>query len=315
MKGKISIIVPVFNGEQCIEKCVSSICKQTYRNIEIVIINDGSTDNTEVICEKLKSNDQRINTYTIKNCGVADARNYGINKAVGEYIMFVDADDYIDSDMCESLLHIMIRENVDIVVSKAVDEDPDGKILNEAHCPTKEVIFDEDFNFCDSYANYVCWGTLYKRRVIGNVRFDNRFYVSEDSLFFYMVLNNYKKYYIISEKFYHYVIYPNSASNGVVDEKKYTEILAWKEIKNYVSVGENIRYVSLCAAIEYRARLLFRKSGNADIKDEILEDLLKEIYCNKKIGKKYLTVKGRIENIMILILKKNYPKIIKKFIL
>lgn len=129
MKSKISIIVPVYNGEKSIERCISSICNQTYADIEVIIVNDGSTDRTREMCEQMCKQDRRIKLFNIQNGGVANARNYGIDHSTGEYIMFVDADDYIEKEMCEVLQKKMCQYNVELVVSKAVDEDVCGNVI------------------------------------------------------------------------------------------------------------------------------------------------------------------------------------------
>lgn len=109
----ISIIVPVYNGEKHIEKCINSILNQTYTNLELIVVNDGSKDNTE---KKIKSfNDHRIKYYYIDNSGVSVARNFGIEQATGEYITFVDSDDYLDLDMYSILVKILKDSSSDLV--------------------------------------------------------------------------------------------------------------------------------------------------------------------------------------------------------
>ena len=169
MDMKISIIIPVYNGQAYIRRCVESLINQTYKNIEIIIVNDGSIDNTKDICEEIKKRDDRILLLSIKNGGVANARNLGIQQSSGNYIMFVDADDYIEDNMCESLMNILIKEDADIVVSKAIDEDNNGNVIQEVNLSSSKWInYDENYNFCSKYSHFVCWGALYKKDVIPN---------------------------------------------------------------------------------------------------------------------------------------------------
>lgn len=114
MTDKISVIVPAYNCEKYIIRTVKSICDQTYKNLEIIIVDDGSTDNTYEICKKLSSNDNRIKVYTKENEGVTKTRNFGILKATGEYITFVDSDDTIEPEMYESLYNNIKKYNADI---------------------------------------------------------------------------------------------------------------------------------------------------------------------------------------------------------
>lgn len=315
MKSTISVIVPIYNCEKYIERCINSICTQTYKNLEIIIINDGSTDNSRNICEKICLRDQRIRLFNIKNNGVSNARNYGIECSTGDYLMFVDADDYIEEYMCERLQKIIETNDIDLVVSKAIVEDDNGNMLRKSYIEKSQIVFwDSNYNFQKEQACFVCWGVLYKRECIGDIRFSSKFFVGEDTLFFYTVLNKCRKYYITKNIFYHYVIYTRSASNGIIDDKKYTEILAWKEIEKLISKNDKALYESLLVAIEYRARLLFRKSYNSSISKEKQDDLIKIIGENRYLCLKYASLSGKIENLMIGVLKDWYPKIIRHFI-
>ena len=110
----ISVIVPVYNVEKYLENCVNTLVKQTYRNIEILLINDGSTDKSGWLCEELAQKDERIKVFHKPNGGLSDARNYGVEKANGEYIGFVDSDDYVHELMYEKLLNAIITSNADM---------------------------------------------------------------------------------------------------------------------------------------------------------------------------------------------------------
>ena len=103
-KDKLSVIVPIFNGENKIENCLNSIRKQNYNNLEIIVIDDGSTDSTFEICNMIAKEDERVKVYYKENGGVSSARNTGIEKASGKYLMFIDGDDIIDSDFVNSFM-------------------------------------------------------------------------------------------------------------------------------------------------------------------------------------------------------------------
>ena len=112
----VSIIVPVYNVADYLERCVESLVLQTYTNLEIILVDDGSTDKSGEICEELARSDERIHVFHKKNGGLSDARNYGIEHCSGEFITFVDSDDRIDLKACENLLNTALLENSDIVV-------------------------------------------------------------------------------------------------------------------------------------------------------------------------------------------------------
>ena len=135
---KISIIITVYNAEKYLDKCIESAVKQTYENIEVIIVNDGSTDNSKNIINKYKENYPNIiNSFEISNSGVANARNYGIEKASGNYFCFIDADDYIDVNLLQNLVPYLSEGSIDIIKykMKIIDntyiEKIDGPIFNK----------------------------------------------------------------------------------------------------------------------------------------------------------------------------------------
>lgn len=101
MEPLLSIIVPIYNVEQYLERCIESIINQTYKNLEIILVDDGSKDNSGTIADTYASKDNRIKVIHKENGGLSDARNHGLDQAKGKYIIFIDSDDFIDSSMCE----------------------------------------------------------------------------------------------------------------------------------------------------------------------------------------------------------------------
>lgn len=127
---KVSIVIPVYNNESYVEKCIRSVLEQTYRNLEIIIINDGSTDKSGEILQKLAEEDKRILLVTQKNAGVSAARNKGIELATGEYLTFIDGDDYVDSDYIEKLYCCACEKKADMVICGVTYVDKAGQVLN-----------------------------------------------------------------------------------------------------------------------------------------------------------------------------------------
>lgn len=141
MAEKISVIVPVYNSIDCLEKCVKSICEQTYTNLEILLIDDGSTDGTDRLCERLALEDYRIRTYHKKNGGASSARNIGIKLASGEYFGFVDSDDYIEPDMYELMIEAVREKKVPMVQISRDELDEEGGRLPDVCVPPDETWF------------------------------------------------------------------------------------------------------------------------------------------------------------------------------
>lgn len=141
MNDKISVIVPVYNSIDCLERCVKSICAQTYGNLEILLIDDGSTDGTDRLCERLALEDDCIRTYHKKNGGASSARNVGIGLASGEYLGFVDSDDYIEPDMYELMIKAMQEQPQDVVQVSRDEVDEAGRRLPDVCAPPDTVRF------------------------------------------------------------------------------------------------------------------------------------------------------------------------------
>ena len=116
MSKLVSIVVPVYNVEKYLERCVDSLINQTYKNIEIILVDDGATDNSGELCDKLLFKDSRIKVFHKLNGGLSDARNYGINQATGEYLLFVDSDDWVENEIVEKLYNSIEQNSADISV-------------------------------------------------------------------------------------------------------------------------------------------------------------------------------------------------------
>lgn len=208
---KVSVIVPVYNCEKYLRKCIESIINQTLEDLEIILINDGSTDNSGKILDEYKSKDSRIKVIHKKNEGQSVARNIGLNIATGTYIGFVDSDDWIDSKMYENLYNAINKSQSDVAVCGRQACTETGKLSY------KSSIQDEVFHFKnESLENYiisrlfykhtvVVWNKLYRKELIDiyNLRFENVDYVgSEDALFNYKILCHTNKLIAINNIYY-----------------------------------------------------------------------------------------------------------------
>lgn len=119
MNEKISVIIPIYNAEKCLKRCIDSVVEQTYSNLEIILIDDGSTDRSYAICKEYEENDERIRVFQQQNSGVSVARNYGLKMITGKYVMFLDSDDYFELNICEKLLDNIKKYNSEIgIVNK-----------------------------------------------------------------------------------------------------------------------------------------------------------------------------------------------------
>lgn len=208
-KSLISVIVPVYNVEKYLNRCLESVSGQSYRNLEILLINDGSTDKSGIICQEWEKKDPRIHVLHQKNSGLSAARNRGIDEASGEYLFFVDSDDYLSEQTLEALLRELILQEAEIAVCNLVYEYEDKKepknleyqIREAAVVSGREFITWMDqgkYTFCEVVCN-----KLYQRSVFDDVRFPVG-KVHEDEFVFHRLIYPRKRIACIPLQGYHY---------------------------------------------------------------------------------------------------------------
>lgn len=206
---KVSIIVPVYNVENYILECITSIIEQTYANLEIIIINDGSTDKSKEICESLQKKDERIVFISKHNSGVSDTRNIGINKSTGDYIIFVDSDDYIDKSYIEEMVKWMNEEFIDMTVCNYIEIYKNTVLHHNNDLTDKLVITNKeainDIYKLRSFGGYL-WNKIFKSEIIkkNNIRFNQEIHMCEDMLFLLKYLSKCNNVRIISKELYFY---------------------------------------------------------------------------------------------------------------
>lgn len=173
MNKLISVIIPVFNVEKYLERCIKSIINQTYKNLEILLINDGSTDKSIEICNRYLEIDNRIVLLNKENGGLSSARNLGIDKAKGEYISFVDSDDFIHELMYETLVSNLEKNDCDISIIESLDVIEDKDFIFELKNNNNSIVYSKE----ESIANYLdgkfipAWGKLYRKELFESIRF------------------------------------------------------------------------------------------------------------------------------------------------
>lgn len=207
MKPLVSIIIPAYNCSQYIDKCIESILIQTYKNIEIIIINDGSLDNTEIVIKKYINKDKRIKYFSQKNLGPSIARNNGIEKASGKYLMFVDSDDIVSSIYVEKLLDKIESINCDIVCCGYIDESKYGIFKLNDFWINKEKLNKEEFIRCTCRGvGGVLWAKIFRRDIIidNNIRMNSKIFMSEDLLFILEYCKYSKNFIVLNENLYYY---------------------------------------------------------------------------------------------------------------
>ncbi|MBR6504343.1 MAG: glycosyltransferase [Clostridia bacterium] len=203
---KVSVIVPVYNTENYIEKCLNSLVNQTLEDIEIIVINDGSTDDSENLIDKfIGKYPNKIKYYKKENGGLSDARNYGLNYVTGEYIGFIDSDDYIELSMYEKMYKLAQNEQADIVECDFTWEYPDKiKIDTGIEYKDKEDLF--------TNSRVMACNKIFKKDIIDDIKFPKGLRY-EDVEFFYKLLPNVNKIAVLKESLYYYIQRESSISN------------------------------------------------------------------------------------------------------
>ena len=223
--AKITIIVPVYNVEKYLKEAIDSAIMQTYTNLEIILIDDGSKDNSGIICDEYAKKDNRIKVVHQENKGLSGARNTGLEEATGEYIMFLDSDDIFPKDACEKMLYSIEQTNADYVVGNYTNMDEDGTIWNNpVFDTTKYVAYKmsiEDYKNSFYTMNSGVWNKIFRKKFLDDlgVRFVERL-PAEDAIFTTYCFINSKNVYYVPETVYHYRLrYSDSISSNC--SKKY----------------------------------------------------------------------------------------------
>ena len=229
---KVSIIVPVYNVEEYLDKCLNSLVNQTLKDIEIIVVNDGTKDNSQDIIDKYVSNYPKlVKSYIKENGGLSSARNYGLKFASGEYIAFVDSDDYVELDMYEKMYNKAKENNYDIVVCDISYIYPNKKLV--AHSNIKCDIIDKE-QLKGSMLNIypAAWNKIYNKSLFNTgIRFKDKVWF-EDVEFLYRLYPNIKSIGTVSEAFYNYV-QRNGAITRTFDDRLFNYIDNWNGIIDF----------------------------------------------------------------------------------
>ena len=310
-KITFSIIIPAYNAEKYIEKTVESVLKQTYKNFELILINDGSKDNTRKCCEKLTQKDSRIKFFNRENAGASKTRNFGIEKSNFEYICFLYLDDYIESSMLQEYVNILKKyENIEMITcgffSEIIDEDNQKKsqidIINykEKYYSSYKELKDDFVTLWDKAILYNVWNKVYLKSIIekNNIRFIEAT-LGEDVDFNQQYLLKINRLYNTNKCFYHYIRGRNSTITGQYIKNLFDirleENNKFKEYFKRFGL-KKVEYEEFCAR-----RYIERTLG-------CIENLFNP-QCNLKIGEKYKEIKKIIYNdTTISDLKKMKPK-------
>ncbi len=332
MRGKISIIIPVYNSEVYLTECIDSVQQQSYSNWELILINDGSEDASLDIIRKYSESDKRIHFIDKSNTGVSDSRNVGIQKSTGEFIMFIDSDDLLPSKSIQSLMNIMEKSDVDIVVGnyyykygrKLIPKMPRLRNGEYEYSQIKNIMID-DGTITGILIGSVC-GNLYKSSFIhsNKILFNRNICINEDGMFNLSCICNNAKIFIIQTQFvYIYRQWKSSAVQyqDMINKFKMCDNFLCKMKFNNLSLESFDRQIKLrkltevfqvslviCNSFSYKkAKTALRKIWlNTDL---ACSGISSEINCYKKFL--YFLIMNNNKFIFYFIIRFIYP-ILKK---
>lgn len=321
----ISIIVPVYNVEKYLDKCLESIVNQTYKNIEIILVDDGSKDNCPAMCDEWAKKDNRIKVIHKENGGLSDARNFGLQSAKGEYVGFIDSDDYIDTTMFEKLLNKTKEEDATMTLCGLTLSYEDGTVrkyieTNLKNCNAQNIATFYTYSqfwtenkdiYTDGIMASVC-RALYKREYIGLHRFDKGMYY-EDILFNLPLLKKKSKIAIVNENLYFYCQRAGSIVHSY-DEVKYNKRLDFTKtvVERIAPLIDESTLKAYKFQLYYGIVLELAKNGKKDLLKKFKkEKWLQEYNCkeNYKCKKKITTIfKYKVLNYLV---HKKFFKLLK----
>ena len=334
MNKKVSIIIPIYNTEKYLEECLDSVINQTYKNLEIILINDGSLDNSLKICREYETKDGRIVVIDKENSGVSNTRNIGIESSTGDFITFVDSDDWLELDAIETMVNCINKRNVDVVRTNFAINNEVGKIPKklEGKIETKDYLIGlyAHLNITNNinkllyyFLNaeipaYMCL-FLIKREIIidHNLKLNEDLVMMEDTLFFVNLIQYVNSIYILNKKTYNYRIYQESSSNSI----KRVE----KNIKSVLKVNEEINKIISSDLVEITNRTEFRIISdfiikmyeyNYESKMDVLNYLKEDTNFNRMINSIKYRYLNKYSKMIYKVFKKkrlnNMDKVYKK---
>ena len=316
----ISIIVPVYNVEKYLKKCVYYILNQSYKNLEVILVNDGSTDNSGKICDELSREDSRIKVYHKDNGGLSDARNYGVAKATGEYVGFVDSDDYIDQYMYENLYKAIRKYNTQIAECGITRVYKNNKLRPHYDGEEYSLVVDREGYLKEYLENRKVYGAavckLLSIDLAKVLKFpDGKVY--EDVFYTLELLKKVDKYTLISGNYYYYYIRGNSITTKTFSSRDmdYIEIIDkigeytlnnYSKLKEKLFIRQGFAYLSIFNQIIQLND--YRQIPEYSILIGKLKNIRSNIIFNKLAPKSL-----KIAIILLNINEGLYKKVLKKY--
>ena len=284
----VSVIVPVYNLEQYLERCIGSVLAQTYQNLEIILVDDGSTDNSGRICDKYQSTDKRIKVIHKENGGAPTAYNAGLDEATGEIIAFVDGDDSVLPSMFEILVEVLLKYNTQIAICGVAHIIDSAEAYKEQFCEQITVLESQkalEELLADRKEKSYCWNKIYRRSLFQNIRFPvGRNY--EDIAVMHHIFANADRVVWVPDALYEYRFRPDSIIGAFDTKSIHDSFIAFRERYDFAKalpISGNVIDICLCNAAHNALGGLIRYYNSGDNCGEYIDDALSFIRENSKL--------------------------------
>lgn len=284
----VSVIVPIYNTRKYLDRCLESIINQTYKHIEIILVNNGSTDGSAELCEEYAKMYSTVKVIHMSQCGVSCARNAGIDIANGKYIYFCDSDDYCNQNAIEQLVNSIEENRTELSIGGYIKVDEDDNIIKKVSITEKNNIIQNEEGFIDIIKNggYL-WNKIFLATIIceNNLRFDEDLISCEDQVFLVKYLKTIKNISIIKDNIYYYVQRKTSVTH--INNKEY--ILATckgkqKTVESITDEYNEIRKMFQWDNVYYYIDQIYILSQNTKKSDECLKYLLECVFAYRDSG-------------------------------
>lgn len=312
---KISIIVPVYNVEKYLENCIESILNQTFKDFELIFVDDGSTDNSGKICDIYEKKDSRIKVIHKNNEGLSSARNTGLDIACGKYVGFVDSDDSIHPKMYEVLYNLIEKYKSDIsccnykytydISNQNHEELNLNEVIEMSNIEAIEKLYDKDLGV----RLVVAWNKLYNKRLFDNIRYKvGRLH--EDEFMAHRILYNSKKITYVDNELYYYLQRDGSIMSKKTYKRKVDTLLSKSDRMRFCNkIGLTSMSDNICKIYEYEFFNLYRQllgegSANKEFLNEIRRDFILNLYI--LLRQKDINIKEKISCLIFAISPKVY---------
>lgn len=276
-KPCISIIIPIYNIYEYLEECLERVVNQSYTNLDILLIDDGSTDGCGNICDNYAAKDDRIRVFHVKNGGLSKARNIGLSKAIGDYIAFVDGDDYVSLKMYERLIDVALENNCDVVECKYYHNNQVPKDMKSvAKVEHGKEVLERQIDSRYLFPNVAVWNKIYRAEIVKDLSFPEG-KIHEDYLFQCCVLLRTQTYGFIDEELYCYRIREGSITHQKFNLREFDKLSIYKERTAYLILQGELSLADLAREEEFIILFsLFWKTSINGMKEA--NSLKKELY-------------------------------------